>query len=150
LGDFRIELKQSAMMNKASGYSKYIPGTKKFKEMMSGVDSPDIPADVQKKLDILDAMTGDQLANPVSMVRGGGFKMKKEIATKSSQSVESVNQLLNEYMNMKIIYDKLFALRREGKPVPDTWDELRRLISFSDLDATSRTLYRRKVAKLKA
>jgi len=56
---------------------------------------------------------------------------------------------LNEYVNMKIIYDKLFQLRREGKPVPDTWEELRKLITFNDLDSTTRTMLRRKMAKQK-
>jgi hypothetical protein len=50
---------------------------------------------------------------------------------------------------MKIIYDKLFALRREGKAVPDTWDELRKQIAIGDLDSTSRTMLRRKMTKIK-
>ena len=62
--------------------------------MMSGVETPSIPPEIQRKLDLLDAMTPEELANPTALLKGGGFKQKKAIASRCGQEVQSVNRLV--------------------------------------------------------
>jgi hypothetical protein len=63
-------------------------------QMLKGVETPSIPPTIQRKLDLLEVMTAEELANPMVMLRGGGFKAKKAIADRAGQDIENLNRMV--------------------------------------------------------
>jgi len=118
---FRIQLRESGKM---SGYLKYIPGMKKLTEQAGqSLDMNEMGMGVK----IIEAMTSEEKKNPETLL-SKAFKQKQRICKEANCTPQDINRLLERYLVTKSMYSKLFQLRKEGKPIPSSIEEIKQLI----------------------
>ncbi|PRP82004.1 signal recognition particle protein [Planoprotostelium fungivorum] len=123
LDDFGIQMKYTT---KAGSFLKYVPGASKVLDNIKQVsESPE----TKKSLDIIAAMTPQERSKPAILIDGElKVKAKNRIAKASGVDISEVNKLLYKYQAVKITYDRMFQLRKQGKPIPNSTEELMEMI----------------------
>lgn len=108
LNDMASQLKQLRKMGGMSGVMNLLPGVGKIKQQMA---SANVDESVLKRQEaIIGSMTKDERANPKVI----HASRKKRIATGSGTSVQDVNKLLKQHLQMADMMKRMSKLGQKG------------------------------------
>jgi len=123
LNDYLIQMKYTS---KAGKFLNYIPGSAKVLESIKQVSEH---PETKKGVAILSAMTPEERKKPSLLIDGElKVKAKNRIAKAAGTDIAEVNKLLYKYQAVKITYNHIFALKKQGKAVPNDPNDLIKMI----------------------
>eukprot|EP00027_Filamoeba_sp_ATCC50430_P014991 CAMPEP_0168573352 /NCGR_PEP_ID=MMETSP0413-20121227/18481_1 /TAXON_ID=136452 /ORGANISM="Filamoeba nolandi, Strain NC-AS-23-1" /LENGTH=251 /DNA_ID=CAMNT_0008606581 /DNA_START=105 /DNA_END=860 /DNA_ORIENTATION=+ len=130
MNTFRVHLKQLATAGGFHTALKFVPGMGQFKEAIDKARAPGgvaDPAEIQKMVAIIEAMTEEERKNP-QVFNNHGFKAKQRLAKATGQDVNNVNRLLQAFEQYKFLQSKMLEFQKLGK-VPTTMQEMMQMMT---------------------
>ena len=97
------------------------------------------PNEVSMQIKIIDALNEEEKKDPTVLLskafkviknhkRFAYFKAKQRITQATGCTPQDINRLVEKYSVMQHTYAALFALKKSGKPMPTTVEDMRNLL----------------------
>lgn len=128
---FRLQLLAQKSAGSRAQKLKYMPGAGQFRDQLEmaseAAEDPVEQAKLETFLNLIDNMTPQQKKNPGTFSRNSGLG-KVQLAKKCGASGTDVQMLLDQYVQLSIIFKHMFALQEKGVVLPDQYDDMMQVI----------------------
>jgi len=131
---FKAHLKATSKMGNLTGAAKFIHGMSQFKDQIKQYEKIAVEQSKETEMFIkmIDILTPEEKKAP-EILQKHAFKAKKRIADQSGTTVEDVNRLLDKYFQTKKVQMVLLDLKKTGKPMPSSMEDLTTIMKQAGL-----------------